>query len=104
MLQTPVFTHDDIQTAIDEYFEVNTEELNDNRLSYQEIISITAELLNDYVNGNEEASRYAVRYFVGCGIELNNKDDHLKRAMLMLKQLNEAYNQLASICDLNGNH
>ena len=56
---------------------------------------MTKDLLNEYVNGDIDSSRHAFNYFVGTSVENINRQEQVKRIMLMLKQLNESHKSLA---------
>lgn len=53
------------------------------------------DLLNEYINGDIEAARHSFNYFVGCSVENINRQEQVKRIMLILKQVNETNKNLS---------
>ena len=91
--ETTRFTQESIDALIKDYFESASEE-SENPTPY-EIALMTRDLLNEYVNGDMETSKHAFNYFVGTSVENIQRQEQVKRIMLMLKQLNESNKNLA---------
>ena len=87
------FTQESIEDTIKGYFDSYSIEC-DNPTPY-DIALMTRDLLNEYVNGNMDASRHAFNYFVGASVENVRRQEQVKRIMFMLKQLNESHKSLA---------
>ena len=92
-VQNMRFTQESIDELIKDYFEQCSEE-SDNPTPY-DIAIMTRDLLNEYVNGDMDASRHAFNYFVGTSVENIRRQEQVKRIMLMLKQLNETNKSIA---------
>ena len=86
------FTQESIEDTIKDYFDSYPIE-SDNPTPY-DIALMTRDLLNDYVNGDMDASRHAFNYFVGTSVENIRRQEQVKRIMFMLKQLNESNKSL----------
>ena len=95
--QTTRFTQETIDATLTEYFSaVSQLDPNDKEPTPHDLAIMTRDLLNEYVNGDIDASRHAFNYFVACSIENMDRQKQVKRLMFMLKQLNESNKSLAS--------
>lgn len=95
--QTTRFTQESIDAIITEYFNTTNEtDAEDEIPTPYDLALMTRDLLNEYVNGDIDASRHAFNYFVRCSVENIDRQEQVKRIMSMLKQLNESYKSLST--------
>ena len=91
-VQNTRFTQEYIDDTIKDYFDSYSIE-SESPTPY-DIALMTRDLLNEYVNGDMDASRHAFNYFVGTSVENIRRQEQVKRIMFMLKQLNDSNKNL----------
>ena len=92
-VQNTRFTQESIDDLIKNYFDSYS--IESDKPTSHEIALMVRDLLNDYVNGDIETSKYAFNYFVGTSVENIRRQEQVKRIMFMLKQLNDSNKILA---------
>ena len=94
--QSTGFTQETIDATITEYFdEISRSDPNNKNPTPHEIAIMIRDLLKDYVSGDIDTARHAFNYFVGCSVENIDRQEQVKRIMLMLKQLNDSNKSFA---------
>lgn len=95
-IQTARFTQETIDATLTEYFdEISQLDPNNKNPTPHEIAIMVRDLLTDYISGDTESARHSFNYFVGCSIENIDRQEQVKRIMLMLNQINESNKSLA---------
>ena len=95
-IQSASFKQETIDATLTEYFDdLSQLDPNNKNPTPHEIAIMVRDLLNEYVNGDIDTARHAFNYFVGCSVENIDRQEQVKRIMLMLKQLNESNKSLS---------